>query len=349
MQQESRHFTSIQALRFIAAAMVVVFHGSHYADGRLTPGPIVINGAAGVDIFFVISGFVMMISSRDLFKADDGWRRFSLRRVARIVPLYWALLSVKVLTLLLMPGALANTEISVAEILCAYLFLPHYNADGDIFPILVVGWTLNFEMFFYAILALGMYWRLPPYRFCLGVLTVLSLGALLRPPDGPAALFYLDPIILEFGLGMLIARFVDQRPKFGPWANLILIVVGVLLLCIPMSAPPDLLRPIVWGLPAAAIVLGFCGLDREIAGITPRWVTTLGDASFALYLIHPIIGPFAPSLLRRFGLVSSTASIALTLLISVIAALALYRGFERPVTRFLNDLLSGRRVLNVAS
>ena len=337
-------FLGIQSLRFLAAALVVLMHGTHYSVERLVAGPIFINGAAGVDVFFVISGFVMMMSSESLFSREGGWRTFAVRRVVRIVPLYWALLSLKVATLIFLPAALSNTQISWTEVLASYLFIPHYNAQGAIAPILVVGWTLNFEMFFYAILAVTMSLRQDPYRLTIGILIALAIGACFRPSQGSALLFYFDPIVLEFGYGMLIARYVRSVPGLSPRVGVGLLVMGVAALCVPVATAPGLTRAFVWGLPAASIVLGVCALERSLSSVPRRVLTVatkLGDCSYALYLVHPLVGPLVPSVLAKAGVASTSLSVAGTLCVSVVAAWLVHVIVEKPTTQWLK----GRRAI----
>ena len=145
MNRIKDQYEGIQALRFVAALLVVLMHSTHYASERLLIDvPIFSNGGAGVDIFFVISGFVMVIASNPLINRPDGWRLFVARRLIRIVPLYWLLLSVKVLTILLFPALLRDSTFDPIAIISSYLFLPSYNNEGEIAPILYVGWSLNF-------------------------------------------------------------------------------------------------------------------------------------------------------------------------------------------------------------
>jgi exopolysaccharide production protein ExoZ len=154
--------------------LVVVMHSTRYASERLVKEtPFFNTGGAGVDIFFVISGFVMIISSQSLLTRSDGWKQFGLRRIVRIVPLYWSLLTLKLVTLLLVPSVLRVTHIAPWAIIGSYLFVPSFNHDGDIAPILFVGWTLNFEMFFYLLLAIALKFRLDPFKFVGGVFAAL--------------------------------------------------------------------------------------------------------------------------------------------------------------------------------
>ena len=131
-------------------------------------------GAAGVDIFFVVSGFIMVVTT---MKRDMAPGEFLLHRIARIVPVYW------VVTILLFAivmygfkpvGIMRMQPDWLAKSL---LFIP-FDRDGRVEPIISVGWTLNYEMFFYLLFALGLFVRLALMR------TMLSArdGCLRRRP-----------------------------------------------------------------------------------------------------------------------------------------------------------------------
>lgn len=343
-------YDGIQALRFVAALLVVVMHSTHYAAERLVKDtPFFSPGAAGVDIFFVISGFVMIISSQPLWSRADGWKQFGLRRIARIVPLYWALLTLKVATLLLAPAVLRVTDITPWAVISSYLFLPSFNHDGEIAPILFVGWTLNFEMFFYLLLVIALKFRVDAFKLVGGVFAVLCLMALLRAPGWPAAAFYFDTIVLEFGFGMLIARAVLAGWTLSRPVAIGLLLAGFAALLPAWDTVPVLMRPIVWGIPAAMIVAATACLNDPIGRRLPTWLLLLGNASYALYLVHPLIAPLSPSLLAKLGWPNAWLSVALSVLSSIILALFVYRFAERPMTELLRRQFepetAGRRQL----
>ncbi len=121
-------YDGIQALRFVAALLVVFTHSTFYVGERLIPGfPVWSNGAAGVDIFFVISGFVMVISSQELLARADGWRIFMMRRIARIVPLYWIATSLKLVAVISVPSLAINAGLDPWQCVKSFLFLPSFN------------------------------------------------------------------------------------------------------------------------------------------------------------------------------------------------------------------------------
>jgi exopolysaccharide production protein ExoZ len=159
-------FRGLQALRGIAAFLVVITHSGFYVSERLRPGfKYWTRGTSGVDLFFVLSGFVMIYSSVKLFSDPNGWRVFAERRIVRIVPVYWLATTVKLVALLAGSSYILHSQLSVLKEIASYLFLPTRNLDGEIRPLLGVGWTLNFEMFFYALFTFALRLRANVYWF----------------------------------------------------------------------------------------------------------------------------------------------------------------------------------------
>lgn len=351
MAKAQGQFDGIQALRFIAAIMVVVTHATFYVSERLIPGfPVWDKGASGVDVFFVISGFVMMISSQSLVDRPDGWQQFGVRRIIRIVPLYWAALSLKALFMLVAPGVTLLSAIDPTSLITSYLFIPSFNADGEIKPLLGVGWTLNFEMFFYVLFALALALRVDPLKFVSGAFVVCCTLALFRTEHWPSGAFYCDTIVLEFAFGMLLARAIMRGFRLPAFVCVALIMLGFSALFQTWYSNDSFLwRPVLWGLPAALIVTGAACLNPVIEGKVPKVLIALGEASYALYLFHPMIAPAAPALLAKLGIRNAPLSIAMSISVAVIVTWFIYRWAEKPTTEFLRRLTTGRTPRNVGT
>ena len=179
-------FDGVQALRFLAAMMVVFTHSVFYASERLGAGKFSWGtGAQGVDIFFVISGFVMVISSRHLVNHIDGWKIFFRKRLARIVPLYWTATTVKLVVLLLASGLVLHSKLDWWSIFKSYFFIPTHTSNG-VRVLLGVGSTLVFEMFFYFVFATALYLKKNIYMFAGVVLLFFSLLSIFRGKDSSA-------------------------------------------------------------------------------------------------------------------------------------------------------------------
>lgn len=342
------HFATVQALRFIAAAAVVLLHSTFYTSERLDPTlPLYTAGANGVRLFFVISGLVMMLSTAGLAGQRHVWRGFAARRIARIVPLYWAVTAVKLATLIALPSVVLHAKLDWVVALCSFLFIPVYNTEGVVQPLMAVGWTLNIEMFFYALFSLALALRIHPLRFLPAVFLVLTIASEFKSHAWPAPAFlYCDPVILDFLAGMLIARWLQTGKSLPSWLAFILLLGGLVLLFRPYPKVYDLtlVESLSVTLLSACAVLGAVSLEKIFAPRLPGWLLFLGAASYSLYLVHPLIAPLPPTVLAKFGLALSHFSVASAFVLSLCASLMVYLFFERPVTRVLGVWLRQREV-----
>ena len=188
---------SIQHLRGVAAIGVVYFHTKVYlADFAWPLGRQF--GYGGVDLFFVISGVIMMMTTFDRRETPVG---FYLKRILRVVPLYWAATLACVALFMIVPSAFLKQSASVQHILLSMLFVPHLSpGEAGAAPFLQIGWTLNFEMFFYFVFGLTLWLRNAKRR--LAVIAVLfaalvTAGAIFEPRNAALA-YYTSPFVLEF-------------------------------------------------------------------------------------------------------------------------------------------------------
>lgn len=332
-------FRLIQALRFFAALAVVGLHTAFYTAERLDPRlGLWLQGANGVRIFFVISGFVMIFASNGLLEAAHGWRAFAVKRVVRIVPMYWAATAFKLVVLLLTPAAVLHASLDWSYVAKSLLFWPAVNVDGEIHPLLGVGWTLIFEMFFYGLFTLALLLRLPPVRTLVPLLVVLALLSHWRTPNWPVELVcWTNPIVLDFAAGMLIAQFVRRGghiPQHFGWAMLVL-GAGYLFSPVLRVDYQTLAGSLVLTVSAAMVVAGTVALEPRLGGRVPRWLMFMGAASYALYLMHPLVSPAVPMVLTRLHLPLPLLSIELGIAAAIVAGVVCHLLIELPATRAL--------------
>ena len=338
-------FDGIQSLRFLAALLVVVTHATHATESLDPSTKTWYFGTIGVDIFFVISGFVMAISTVELTETKGGWKYFGMRRIVRIVPMYWIATTVKLLTLIVLPSAALNAVVRHSDVepgrtLLSYFFLPSRNASGDVMPVLGVGWTLTFEMFFYFVFTVALLVRVKPIWFCAVVLSLCALGNIARPDEWVPALVYLDPILLYFLAGMA----VGQWQKDGSIRRLIVwmgYIFGVWLFILLADSKFTGLDGVIMlrHVSVVALIIAVVTLEPRFSGRVPKPIVYMGNASYTLYLFHPMVVPIAPAVLGVIGLRIGGVSVVLSILASVTAAALIYRFVERPITRYLQERL----------
>jgi exopolysaccharide production protein ExoZ len=332
---------SIQVLRAAAALGVTCTHivGSEFVSHYNLPDalPAFPIGKLGVDVFFVISGFVMAYTSEPYFGRSRGSQEFFLRRVARVVPLYWATTSIILVYVILHYHDLGAANFTPASVLASYLFIPVQQTNGVILPVHGVGWTLNYEMFFYACFSLAVLFsrRIGVGLLALTLLSLVGFNAIfsLPLPFG----YWAQPIVLEFVFGMMIGLALREGASISKVSALALVIVAITAIAtLPVS---DSMRGLEWGIPAALIV-GACALGAgNVSCSNPlcRVFSFLGDASYSLYLVHPIVIPL-PRLLFPHLIDPATHPwlyAALLLFTAVGAATVVHVVFERPATHVL--------------
>lgn len=291
---------SLQVLRALAAYLVFLLHFSLYA-GQVLPRPdLLAFCAAGVDIFFVLSGFIMFVSTHGRAERPGA---FLVRRVARVVPVYWLVTVGLALMTLVGLRPVGIVEFRPEYLLQSLAFLP-FSRGGYIEPLNSVGWTLNYEMFFYAVFAGLLLIRTSTHRVLAAgglFLGLILLG--LVPVPGIYWAFYTKPIVIEFafgiGLGYAYQRLGSLPAGFPVRrvASLAVLAAALLLLggqggAYALGVSPELqgfYRPLVWGSAAVLIVGAMLLLERAGIVLRARWLFTQGNASYAFYLIHNVL------------------------------------------------------------
>jgi exopolysaccharide production protein ExoZ len=356
----ARPLLGIQYLRAVGALLIVLYHMTiqiplytgYFNESLLGR----LHLANGVDLFFVVSGLIMMLSSRRASPGD-----FIVRRMIRIIPMYWLLTCLLALLVGWRPELFRTTALSWEYLLKSLAFIPYANPaqNGRLFPLLVPGWSLNFEMFFYAVFACALFL---PYRTRLLAMGG-AFGALLAiaaVAHSPVLGFFADLRLLEFWLGMLIASVCrDTKLRLHPTVAAVIAAVGVawLLLGFPRAAAAEAHVQILLNsvLPAAAVVFAVASLDlgeriRKLSAFE-----LLGDASYSIYLTHIFSLGIARIVWVKAGLAAAagTSAAGLPLLAAAFAlfscvfavaiAVLFYEHVELPVLLRLQGAYRSRR------
>jgi len=342
----------LQILRFFAAFAVLFEHVMHealsfgIAQDQTLAALEPFDFGVGVDVFFVISGFIMAYITADKFGRPGAPGQFLSRRLVRLVPLYWLFTLAMLAAMVLVPGQLAHTALNPAHILASYLFIPWLDSTGLAHPILGLGWTLNYEMYFYMIFAVVL---LLPRRVGLGSLVALfGMLALLHPAIDPAQVqlsFWTDPIILEFLFGIGLAVLAGRGTKLPVWIAAMLVVAGAAGLGIGQLTDfgSAYHRVLLTGGPAALLVAGTVFWPLRRPGRVGTWLVLGGDASFTLYLSHPFSINVVILGWQKLHLGAPWLFIVVTIVVAVLAAIVIHLVLERPLLDRLNAALSRPR------
>ena len=336
----------MQALRAVAALAVVAGHSTDFlllANGSIPSAFRYLHGPAGVDIFFVISGFVMVVSSGRLRTRPHPARLFLWRRLIRIVPLYWLLTLAKYLLTWLEPSLSVHGRPRFAELGASLLFLPYRALDGSLHPLIPVGWTLSFELLFYLIFAAALAIR-GGYKYVLApAILLLAAADLFRGPGWPVWTALVDPIVLEFLAGAAIAGLAMERALPKRVLAMLFVLLGIAILGGTVPSPAAISRPMTWGVGAMLLVLGVVALEDRVGARLPRWLLVLGDASYSIYLVQSFVFPVlhgallgvAPRLVSLRPAVAGAVMLTGGVVATSLAGVLLYRVVERPLDRWL--------------
>jgi peptidoglycan/LPS O-acetylase OafA/YrhL len=343
---------AIQGLRGIAALLVVADHSllrfsQRTAADRVDTSLIhlaEILGRHGVEIFFLISGFVMTITSFDDFGKPRASPRFLWRRIIRIVPLYW------LITLLVVAGLIWRARVpELAKVVKSLAFIPYENESGLFQPLLSRGWTLNYEMFFYALFALALFQK--PSRGLIAVVATLLALTLLGPLllDGgcgaPAcrfASFYVQPIMLYFAGGILLGAirlFFQHRDAvpvvpFDNGIGIAIVLTGIYVVYVSTAEASSLTY--VVGVIFCVLATAVCALleDRTEHGAVRALLLAVGEASYSIYMTHTlIVDPVSRLWSEAFGRQWLGPYLAVEILGASLLGMLTFRCVEKPVLR----------------
>lgn len=351
--KNSNIIESIQILRGVAVLMVLIYHMGVYENKSCSDsilGQLAEVGSAGVDIFFTISGFVMITISNRMNDKDINPLKFLLRRAIRIYPLYW-LYTVIVIFIFLVQPNLANRSGGIADtsILKSIFLMPENGA-----PLVGQGWTLIHEMYFYIVFSLMLFVSSCKRKyliFCWAL--VISAYVYMIPFSWISADFsanpwirlIFNPLTLEFLGGCLIANISTVNRKY--WARLILFTGTCLMITLRdwLGEENNFGREFYYGIPSLLIVYGAVSLEKN--GLFPKLFTLkrIGDASYSIYLSHILCLSCCLIIWRLFkqeGHFDNIAILVTMAMASIFTGLLSYRWIEQPMINFGQNFLKKR-------
>lgn len=295
-EQNLGKIQNIQALRGIAVLSVVFFHllmiERKYGGSRTILPDFFQFGMFGVDLFFVISGFVMFTVSRGKFQIPKHAFKFLYRRVARIYPTYWVYSILVLIVFLIRPSWVNNSQGNQVDILSSFLLLPSHTL-----PLVMVGWTLIHEMYFY--LMFFVIFLLIPERHLTYAILLWGIGVVLlnlnSESSSPVIGIISHPLTLEF-LGGCILASIYYKKEFKIKSSILLLLAGLSLFAAIYGylsynratgqiAPLGWWRIVIFGMPALLMVYCLTNVERN-GFVIHSSLIYIGDASYSLYLSH---------------------------------------------------------------
>ncbi len=330
-------FRSIQVMRGIACLLVLAFHVALQLDtyyGISWPRLLFSQGYAGVDLFFVISGFVIAYSSQSLLGRPTFFGRYWLKRLVRVYPLYWLVLILSIVGLILTAPDKVPTGTVPAVIehwLAVALLIPGHEAVN------AVSWSLSYELYFYALFSLLILNRQAWYGLIgVGSVTLIHVAG---SPTHTETSFFFSPFVLEFYLGVVI-WYVSARIEWSPWlavGSLIAAIVIIVTWQSTVNNEDQLQRTIVFGTASGLLVFAGIVFEQNEQFRSPNWLCAVGDASYVLYLLHlPCLIIVNKWLIgQRPGQLSVLVLNGMTILLLMTASHYLHVHLEKPTMRRL--------------
>lgn len=283
---------NIQVLRAFAAIIVMFVH-LDVVLAQIGHKPF---GYGGVDLFFVISGFIMVHISRNVVPHPLD---FVAKRIIRIVPIYWAFTLFVFSLSFIAPKLFNSTAADITSLVKSLFFVPFEKTPGKIVPIVFVGGSLNYEMFFYVIFALSLFVGQIRKAAVLTILPMLGLVAfgIFASPESVFGRFYTNPMLIEFAGGMLIGLFVEYIPKrLSPITSVGVALVALLSALVVMfgaSFFPTTPGVVTVGSASIVLVIAVTMFERGGIIVKSKVIRLIGDASYVIYLSH-ILLPKSP-------------------------------------------------------
>lgn len=332
---------SVQYLRGLAALLVVIAHASAHPLADPTYLQLRL-GEFGVYLFFVISGFIMVaISGSGPFSALE----FLKRRAIRIVPLYWIFTTLAALLALLAPTLFKSTVFTLQHYMQSMLFIPHEAPGrGGTSPLLSLGWTLNYEVFFYLAFALlaGLAATGRVVTLTIAFVALYVAGATLKPTD-PLLGFYMSYAVLAFVAGAWVGlghiKGVFARLTGPAMLGLLGLAVVAVIVAFGLDQTPYETAPVFVALVVLAVALLVLGLVREAVLPRSTWLERLGDASYATYLVHMFVVGAVVGVGTRLlpdGPVSYFGMVAAAIGLALVAGVIVHERIEKPLLRMLH-------------
>ncbi|QJE94280.1 acyltransferase family protein [Luteolibacter luteus] len=348
---------NLQILRAIAAVLVILAHLKFVLPAAAGQLPELLHGAGlscGVDLFFVLSGFVI---AHTALKSDPGWKQFLTNRIIRVMPLYW--LATLPFLIPAVTKAVAKGDLPFRTIWNSIFLVPVLDKLGINDPAHPFGWTLSFEMWFYVLFSLLLV-ALPARKVPWALIAIFAVSAplpFLWKLSWKFPYFAFHPMCWEFAMGCG-AYLLTRKARLGPKTALAMLVLGTGLLLstallfeylgwhnsIRMVPVLSAQRALFWGVPAFLIVVSCVWCEPLLPKRNPvvRLLVELGAASYAIYLVQPLVFRFLRTMSAPLGSVHWLAGAVACTLLCCAAGWVVHRLVELPLTAWLRSTVRRR-------
>lgn len=351
---EKNNITGITALRGLAASLVLIVHSSSLLGFKHNISPLTTLTNIGVDIFFIISGFIITYAHwNDFGKGGVAITNFFKKRTLRIYPMYFLFTILTAIAVYLLPQLFSAMKFSNGLLLKSLLFLPSKMTDSSISLLLAVAWTLSFEVLFYIIFSVTLFFnRTVAIRMTLLMLIMWGVLALTITSDNYIVSFFASTLPLEFLFGVILCVFYKKEKAYQSVVNnkigsIFLVAIAVFSLIafcylfpIEQRELRDNARFLYFGVPSVFIFMAFLNNAVNEASVSGRLVELIGNASYVTYLSHFMtIGciKFVMNRITWLQEINLFITVVISCITCTLVGITVHKVIEVPVTRFLKN------------
>lgn len=323
-------------LRGIASLSVLFAHESHklYQNGIFSSDWLTFAGW-GVDIFFMISGFIMMMIS----KKEINKTKFIVDRLIRIIPLYWLFTLIALILYVCVPS-IVNTSGGHTGIFQSFILVP--IPAGTKF-LVQNGWTLSYEFLFYICFLFALKFKdVNKLLFVSATFLLIDLYLFWIQTSN----FLSSSIKYEFILGGSIYLFFYRSKLLA--LTLLVILLSILLSIFDLGSRALSL----FSLLSFILVFSLINFESYFSANSSKliqWLFILGEISYSLYLVHPFTIQFTQLILKKLNVLSACSFMILATILSLIAGFVCYKWIEVPMTRYLKSKLNWEKAFFLTS
>ncbi|WP_145585831.1 acyltransferase family protein [Yersinia kristensenii] len=360
---EKNNITGITALRGLAASLVLIVHSSSLLGFKHNISPLTTLTNIGVDIFFIISGFIITYAHWDDFgKGGAAITNFFKKRILRIYPMYFLFTILTAIAVYLLPQLFSAMKSSNELLLKSLLFLPSEMTDYSISLLLAVAWTLSFEVLFYIIFSTTLLFnRTVAIRTILLMLIAWAVLAMTITSDNYMISFFASTLPLEFLFGVVLCvaykkerihLSVMKNKKIGPAFLILMAAFSLIVFCFIFPIEQRELRGnarfLYFGVPSVFIFMAFLNNAVNETSVSGKLVKLIGNASYVTYLSHFMtIGciKFVMNRITWLQEINLLITVIISCIVCTLVGITVHKVIEVPIARFLK----GRTIFSTQS